>query len=530
MKKVFTALAAVSAFAFCAQSASLDYGQQIKMGAPQVSDEIIEEMPAGELSWLDRSCDGFNYKAFMATHSTILGSVVQRIDGEDGYVYLSHMASEYPVNTWTRFVKEGDTLVMEGIQAIYEEYDDYYDEYFTVYLAPMEVKLNENNVGTFVVNDDCRYVLNIGEDGSLTSADPTLLLGVCVHTNNESLEGNDVWIWKGFGDRDIKMVPANGKPVNLPDGLDVENWVMKDEYVNVFVQVAIDGNDFYVCGLDQSLPDAWVKGTLADGKVLFPSGQYLGADMDIFYYSYFCGADFFDAVDEDGNTYRTCSYADSSVFDYDKEVGLLTSERGYIINSTPEQLYPLYFYEDVTVGLQHRNPEAVPEAPYDVEFFHDDWGSSIWFQIPNVDVEGNILMVDNLYYEIYVNGELQYFDITDADWNVIRTSRIPYVYDDWEDFWVAGSDHTVYIYEDDVTSVGVRSIYVNENGEDIYSEMAGWSDPDAVAEIDAGRIPVSVKWYDLQGRLLNARPSGVGIRVATYRDGRVESKKVMTYE
>ncbi|MDE6379052.1 MAG: hypothetical protein K2L11_01160, partial [Muribaculaceae bacterium] len=446
MNKIFTAIGVVSAVSFCMQAAPTDYMRQIKMGAPQVSNEIIEDAPAGELSWLDRSCDGFNFKAFMATHSEVLGSIVQRVDGEDGYVYLSHMASEYPVNTWTRFEKVGDTLVMEGIQAIYEEYDDYYDEYFTVYLAPMEVKLDENNVGTFVVNDDCRYVLNVGEDGSLTSADPKMLLGVCVITNNESLEGNDIWIWKGFGDRDIKMVPAKGQPLTLPEGLEVQNWVMKDEYVNTFVKVAIDGNDFYVNGLDQSLPDAWVKGALADGKVTFPSGQYLGADMDIYYYSYFCGAEFSDATDEEGETYRTCTYADSSVFAYDAEACMLTSENGYIINSTPDKLYPLYFYEDVTVGLQHRNPEAAPEAPYDLEFFDDDWGSRVWFMLPNTDVDGNILMVDKLYYEIYANGELLSFDIYDSDDQLVKTSRIPYTYDDWNDFWVEGIDHTVYLY------------------------------------------------------------------------------------
>lgn len=531
MNKISTVLVAASMGILSVQASPVSYAPNVKMNAAQVTDVVIDETPEGELSWLDRTCDGFVTKAYEATHGIVRGSVVQRVDGEDGYVYLSHMASEYPVNTWTRFTREGDTLVMEGVQAIYIEYDEYYDEDFIVYLAPMEVVINENNVGTFVVNEDCRYVLNIGEDGSLTAADPKMILGVCVYTKDESLEGNDVWIWKGFGDMDVKMVPATGDPVSLPEGIKVENWVMTDEYVNDFVQVAIDGEDFYVCGLDRSLPDAWVKGKITDGKVTFPSGQYLGADMEIFYYGYFCGAEFYDATDDNGNTYRTCSFADSSVFFYDEETGKITSERGYIINSTPDNLYPLYFYENVTVGLQHRNPESAPESPYDLEFFNDSWGSSIWFQLPNVDVDGNILLVDNLYYEIYVNGELQYFDIFDKDWNVEFTSRIPYMYDDWEDFWVDSGDprdHTVYIYEEDVKSIGIRSIYVNENGEDIYSEMCYWGDPDSVEGFDADRIPVSVKWYDLQGRELSAKPSGVGIRVATYRNGSVESKKVIT--
>ncbi len=528
MKRFFTMIAAVAAVSGGAAMANAQtYAPQVKMGAAEVNNNIIFDAPEGELTWLDRKCDGFVTEAFMATHGVILGSVVQMVEGEDGSVYLSHMASEYPVNTWTRFEREDNTLVMEGVQAIYEEYDDYYDENFIVYLAPMKVVINENNVGYFVVTDDARFVFNIGEDGSLTSADPEMLLGVCVHTLDESLEGNDVWIWKGFGDRNISMVAASGVPVSLPEGLEVANWVMNDGYTNNFVQVAIDGEDFYVNGVDRSLPDAWVKGKIADGKVTFPSGQYLGADMEIFYYSYFCGANFFEQEDDEGGTYLACSYADSAIFSYDAENGKLTMERGYIINSTPKDLFALYFYDDVTIGLQHRNPETAPAAPYGLEFYPSDWGDSVWFMLPNVDEEGNILHVENLYYEIYVNGELQYFDIVDEDWNVENTNRIPYLYDDWNDFWVEGEDHTVYFsYEGEVKSVGIRSIYVNENGEDVYSEMSYWGDPDSVEEIALDQTPVDVKWYDLQGRQMSGKGQGVSIKVATYKDGRIVRSKV----
>lgn len=531
MKKIFTVLGVVAFTGVSMIAANVAYAPQVKMHAAEVNDEIIFDAPEGELSWLDRSCDGFVTKAFDATHGQILGSVVQMVEGEDGYVYLSHMASEYPVNTWTRFERIDNTLVMEGVQAIYVEYDDYYDMDFTVYLAPMELVINENNVGTFVVPEDCRFVLNIGEDGSLTSADPKMLLGVCVHTLNEELEGNDVWIWKGFGDMDIKMVPATGIPVSIPEGIEVANWVMFDGYRNNFVQVAIDGEDFYVNGVDRSLPDAWVKGKIADGKVTFPSGQYLGADMEIFYYSYFCGADFSIEEDEDGELMQVASYADSAIFDYDAEEGKLTMERGYIINSTPRELFALYFYDDVSIGIQHRNPETVPEAPYGVEFFTSDWGDSVWFMLPNVDEEGNILYDNKLFYEIYVNGELQYFDIFDEDWNVENTSRIPYLYDDWEDFWVDSAnkeDHTVYLYYDgDVTSVGIRSIYVNENGEDVYSKMAYWGEDSGADEIAGEELPISVRWYDLQGRRISGNEAGIAVKVTTFGNGSIERSKVI---
>lgn len=418
MKKIFTILGALVAGGLATFANPVTYAPQVKMNAASYDDEIIFEAPEGELTWLDRSCDGFVTGHFSTTHGEILGSIVQKVEGEDGYVYLSHMASEYPVDTWTRFERAGNTLVMEGVHAIYREYDEYEDLELTVYLAPMKLVVNENNVGTFMVTDDCRYVLNIGEDGTLTSADPDILLGVCVHTPDPEVEGNDVWIWKGFGDRNIKMEAAKGEPISLPEGLDVANWVMFDGYQNNFVQVAIDGDDFYVNGVDRSLPDAWIKGKIADGKVTFPSGQYLGADMEIFYYSYFCGAEFSEEENEYGELISVASYADSAIFDYDPEIGKLTLERGYIINSTPRKLFALYFYDNVWIAMQHRNPETAPLPPYALEYFYDYLGQSVFFMLPNTDEEGNILNVDNLYYEIYVNGELQYFDITDEDWNV----------------------------------------------------------------------------------------------------------------
>lgn len=531
MKKNFTFFATLAFGCITMLANSVTYSPQVKMSAAEVNNEVIYDVPDGELSWLDRSCEGFVYQAYDVTHGEILGSIVQMVEGEDGNVYLNHMASEYPVDTWTRFKREGNTLVMEGVQAIYVEYDDYEDLEFVVYLAPMRLVVNENNIGTFVVTDDCRYVLNIGEDGTLTSADPDILLGVCVHTPDEEVEGNDVWIWKGFGDRNIKMKPFNEEPVSLPEGIEVANWVMFDGYLNNIVQVAIDGDDFYLNGVDRSLPDAWIKGKIGDGKVTFPSGQYLGADMEIFYYSYFCGAEFSEEENEYGDFVKVASYADSAIFAYDAEAGKLTMERGYIINSRPRELFALYFYDDVSISMQHRNPETAPEAPYNLEYYSDDWGKSVWFMLPNVDEDGNILLLDNLYYEIYLNGELQYFDIFDEDWNVENTSRIPYMYDDWNDFWVASEDpkdHTVYFYYDgEVTNVGIRSIYVNENGEDIYSKMGYWGDISGIDEVSDDMYPVSVSWYDLQGRPIAGQPVGIGVKVATYRDGRVVRSKVI---
>ncbi|MDE6742103.1 MAG: hypothetical protein K2J58_07210 [Muribaculaceae bacterium] len=86
MKKVFTSFAAAALAGFAIQASQVSYAPQVQMRAPQVSNEIIEEMPDGELSWLERTCYGFVTQAYEATHGIVRGSVVQRVDGEDIYV------------------------------------------------------------------------------------------------------------------------------------------------------------------------------------------------------------------------------------------------------------------------------------------------------------------------------------------------------------------------------------------------------------------------------------------------------------
>lgn len=539
MKKIFTVVAAASLAASGAygvpvkkSGASVDCNKKVQMPvlrSESVSEEVIYDTPDGELKWLDRSCDGFLVEAFDATHGPVIGSVVQMVEDEyeDGVVYLSHMASEYPVNTWVKAEKVDNTLVIDGIQAIYEEYDWDYEEVFKIYLAPMQLVLDENNRGTFVVPDDPKFVFNIAEDGTLTAADPELLLGVCVRTLNEDREGNDVWIWKGFGDRDIKMTVTDNEPVSLPEGLETEDWVWSDEYDMGFVQVAIDGNDFYINGMNRSLPDAWIKGAINDGKVVFPSGQYLGADMEIDYYSYFCGAEFTKEVDEDGYEVLMSSLAESAIFAYDAEAKKLTTERGYVINASADQLYPLYAYEDVTVAKQkNRNPSTPPAAPYDLVLSQSEYETSIWFQIPNTDVEGNLLNEKNLYYEVYVDDVPQEFVIVDEDLNETESSLVPYSYSDWYDIWVSGKDHTIYLYEPVQDSVGVRSIYINENGEEVASDMTVCS-ATGVKEMNVGKKIVSEKYFDLQGRRINSLSNGLVIKVVTFEDGTSKTVKML---
>lgn len=103
---------------------------------------------------------------------------------------------------------------------------------------------------------------------------------------------------------------------------------------------------------------------------------------------------------------------DAAIFDYDAENKMLTMVNGYVINSSDKEMFPLYAYDQVTVGVQHRNVDAVPATPYDLYYYENaDYDESkIWVQIPNVDVEGSMLNENRLFYQVLIDGDPMVLD------------------------------------------------------------------------------------------------------------------------
>lgn len=62
---------------------------------------------------------------------------------------------------------------------------------------------------------------------------------------------------------------------------------------------------------------------------------------------------------------------------------------------------------------------------------------------------------------------------------------------------------------------------------EVYSATAYWGDPDSVKGIDSDNSPVSVKWFDLQGREIHDRAHGVAVKVTECGDGSFIREKVI---
>lgn len=76
-------------------------------------------------------------------------------------------------------------------------------------------------------------------------------------------------------------------PIEKPEGLKTTRMTMAGKMDNTglfyraftrTVEIAMDGDQVYFRGLCFSLPEAWALGTLKDGVVTIPSGQFIGFD------------------------------------------------------------------------------------------------------------------------------------------------------------------------------------------------------------------------------------------------------------
>lgn len=118
----------------------------------------------------------------------------------------------------------------------------------------------------------------------------------------------------------------------------LEDWTFEGSYtssqdsedVQKTVQVAIDGNDFYLQGLAYYFPEAWVKGTINGGEIVFESGQFVGEDK--YGTEYMIGSD-------DGET--ICDI----VFNYDSEASTISQKTSYILeNGDTKEEFSFYGY------------------------------------------------------------------------------------------------------------------------------------------------------------------------------------------
>ncbi|MBQ8968993.1 MAG: hypothetical protein IJ064_04570 [Bacteroidaceae bacterium] len=257
--------------------------------------------------------------------------------------------------------------------------------------------------------------------------------------------------------------------LTFEDGED-ENAEQTPVYTPVtrVTRVGFDGTDVYVQGLCSYLPDAWLKGTLSDGKIVLPSGQYYGT-----YESYFGDFDFY-----------FLGYGENGVEDVrltvSEDGAVLTAENWMLTNPNAISENP---YEILTGAVFYRVSETAgtPAAPSVVKFEDSDEEydfGAVTLNIPITDVNGNPLVVDKLFYKLYIDeaGAVSEYRFSASLYENLTEDlvEIPYTMNDEWDFYVNGTEVYVYLNSSTLSydRIGVQSIY--RGGEEEHKTDIAW--------------------------------------------------------
>lgn len=510
-----------------------------KQNVVSPSFDMITDVPAGSVTEWNKSCLGFiNYFGYILT-STFAGEYQKMVEAEDGSVYLNMHTCGFPLSdTWVKGSKDADgNIVVPSGQIVYEE--DYDGEIISFGMVAMPYEISD---GTIYYDYEDEMVFKYdAASGSYTTGED-MLWSLCEWDPYES-----DWYWTGYGDSGITMQKVTEKLQDAPAGMATEQWSLIDSNSNngYFVSVGFDNSDVWVKGLFSSNPEAWVKGTIEEesGKVVFAPGQFLGLS-DSNTWSYLYGGGYNTIWDEE----------------WEEEVEVVDVQGGFVMNYDPRgqrlisdncafsattraasaEEYPtlsvMNSIDDFAICLQHRDPTALPTAPYALEFddyyFEEDGDSDFYFYLSPFDVNGDLLNTENLYYRFYIDGEVftfygdEYEGMDEDGQELVNVN-----FSSW-DIYTSGTNHCIYVYATGFESAGIQAVYLQpseDGGEptELCSEIVEFDlgDPNAVKTL-GGKAAAST-YFDLQGRKVNGSgDKGIYIRVDKMADGSVKAVKV----
>lgn len=490
--------------------------------------DLITEAPAGTVKhYVREGYYWYPYGTYMLFDRKQNCSA-ELVEGDDGFVYLKNPYSDFPSNSYLKGKREGDVIKVSLPQPIYREESITEPGKFNTYYA---VKMVEESSGSdyYLVDEDATEI-TYKIEGDKISLDlgyipqmdpwggweyPYYILGLV----------NDESIWMSEGEAAQTWVPFTGEKVEVPSDVTFESWAFKFDGGGQLVKVGIDGNDIYIKGLINDIADDVFKGTIADGKATFASGQYLG-NYRSEYYAYMVagtlGAD------------KQIKYADEIVFDYNAAEKKMTApDQALCYSRIPEGFSVIKRWDNPSFGVQPNEIDQTPLAPSFIEWeaFTEEKGQGYFrFNLPDMNKDGYVLDNNDMYYNVYFDGELETFYTDEYTRLPEDLTDVPYNFGDGWNFYALGTVHVLYYYSRGVENVGI--VLCNKHDGNIYKS------PMTTLNLNTGEIVgisetcvdspvVSEMFYSLDGRHVVNPGQGIYIRKSVKADGNVAIDKIV---
>ncbi len=350
--------------------------------------------------------------------------------------------------------------------------------------------------------------------------------------------------WFYMADQHIVYAPQTDEITTLPEDMYVQSYTMTylsdptdlTKTRETVVSIAIDGEDIYMGNLNDNNPDSYIKGRLADGKAIFPTRQYLGPDAYYNGHIYVLTGDAYVDTETYGSPVFNYNLNDEIVFTVDEDARNIVAEwpAAMITNVGPTTLSILNDYVAPALTAFDEVP-AVPANPVftdeDITINSTAGFTVLHFTIPTVDVDGNKLNENKLYYNILLDDQVYTFDPETYIGFAAAMTDIPYKFQDNVNFdiYISNGRHTVYLYTTEFDRIGIQSFYTA--GDEVNrSEIVYVNNPthSGINEFTTGAQVVDTRYYDLTGRELPTAPAtGLYLQRATYSDGTTATTKVV---
>ena len=497
-----------------AEHLSATASAQKRAAKADAASSMITETPKGRAESYIKT--GFCYYvlwSYVYTSEVTAGVGDLVFDDDNSTVYIKNPYYALPTDTWLKGTVKDDKIVVSLPQKIFEE--EYQGELYEYYANKVDYDEEE---AWYFLTEGANEITFTKENG-VWNMDEDVVLGL----TDEAGE------WVGYGDFAVSYEKFNEAPVAAPEGTAFEKWAIeRGDGSGSFVNVGFSGNDVYLGGLYAGVPDGLIKGEMNGNNVVFNSGQYVGPAMDHIYYS---AAN----IEEEWNDYYE-DYVDVYVptdkaeFVYDAENKTMSSEDnlGFMAGADGESFYyavksPAIKYQaPLTKATRPRNPEIT----YFSEYSDDSGYCFIEFNLPQFDVDGNLLDTQNLSYQMFIDDEPFTFYTDEYVAFGEDMDVLPYDFADSWDVFAEGVQHVVYFYTTGFEKIGVQLINtfdgVEEKSDIVYYDVLGTA-VDSVTSAPAE----STSYYDVAGRKISAPVKGISLKSVKYADGTVKTVKVI---
>ncbi len=496
----------------------------------------ITEKPKGEVVNLYRTSEGYyaffgNAKPYKAH-----GEWSRMVFAEDGAVWLENPISSLYSKTWIKGYKaQGDTIAFDLPQVIYEETFDGVTSKGKLYKMIAE---ETDKYGTYVKDEDSQTLKYLWKDGKLTLC-KDMACGMCTPTGG----------WSGFGENYFEGINIENNTTKPSENAKVYDGLMlyldlNDVAQQWPVKYAIDGDDVYLGNLSTNLKGYWIKGTMKNNEVTFPSTSLVGIDTTTVCYAYASRVDYSTAYTAYGDPYdSTFVVNEPLVFTYDPAANTLNSKQKMGIHQSDgvreplksTDIFDVYRVPLISPWVEKPNKPLPPKFSAVMPWITDMTPnySGVEFLLSYYSVDGNYLDPSKLYYSFYIDGEMVTF--TPEEYlNVTKEmDLVPYTFDDEYQFYkVSDNTRRLYYYHQPKEKIGLEALYVDEVDGKPVTYSSGISeyyfDPTGInnTTLEEGNVE-SITFTDLSGRQILRPGKGVYIRTITMKDGTKQSKKVV---